>query len=581
MRKIVPPSERCRFLLPTLLFLVLMLHEHAVAQPFGYLYTKNVSVSELNVSGSTDFTDFPVLIHVIDPDLRTTSNGGHVTHASGYDIIFTLDDCSIPLYHQIERYNPLTGELLVWLRLPFLYALSDTEFKMYYGNNSIVAPTESPNTWSSHYNMVQHLQQNPGTAAPQMLDASTNGNNGTANGGMTIANSIVGKIDEALQFDGTNDYIVVPDFDYSSAPLGFTISFWFRVVDNSGTSYQYMYSHNNYGLQHSLNVYFAETSVPVVGDGDVLKTIFMDQNDAISTEGLDSAPGYADGNWHYYTFVVGNAPGGDWVYVDGVEIAALSFQGSDPFSPPGNIFLGARTDLNATRFLKGFLDEVRILNEPRSADWIKTEYDNQNAPMGFATFGGEMDSYINCLALPLELLAFNATEAGERSVLVDWMTDTEINTDFFTVERTTDGIHFETVGITDAAGQSSQPLHYQLSDSLAYEGTSYYRLITTDFDGSQSISDLKSVHFDGMAIQQAFPNPATDEIHFVLYSGSDKTLHITITDVTGRITEQRIIQTNPGSNLLTLSLDNYSKGQYFIKIGNEREYCISDIFYVH
>lgn len=561
--------------------LTLTVSTYTSAQPFGYLYTKNASISEANVTGLTDFADFPVLIHVIDPDLRTTANGGHVTHASGYDIIFTLDDCALPLYHQVERYNPVTGELMVWLRLPTLYATTDTEFKMYYGNSAIVAPTESPNTWSAHYGMVQHLQQNPGAAAPQMLDASSNGNNGTANGGMTIANSIAGKIDEALQFDGTNDYIVVPDFDYSSAPLGFTVSFWFRVDDNSGTSYQYMYSHNNYGLQHSLNVYFAETSVPVAGDGDVLKTIFMDQNDAISTEGLDSAPGYADGNWHYYTFVVGNAPGGDWVYVDGVEIATLSFQGSDPFTPPGNIFLGARTDLNATRFLKGFLDEVRILNEPRSADWIKTEYENQNAPMGFASFGAETDSYINCLVLPLELLAFNATEVGERSVLVDWITDSEINTDFFTVERTADGVNFETVGIVDAAGQSSQPLHYQIADNLAHEGTSYYRLITTDFDGSQSISDLKSVHFDGTTLLHAFPNPATDEINFLLNASGKYSMQLTITDITGRVIEEKTLQTNTGSNLITLPLTGFSKGQYFVKIGNEQEHYVSDIFYVH
>lgn len=560
--------------------LTLTVSAYTSAQPFGYAYTKNASISEANVTGLTNFADFPVLIHVIDPDLRTIANGGHVTHPSGYDIIFTLDDCALPLYHQVERYNPVTGELMVWLRLPTLYATTDTEFKMYYGNSAIVAPTESPNTWSSHYDMVQHLQHNPGSAAPQMLDATANAHNGTANGGMTLANSVPGKIDEAIQFDGTNDHIVVPDFDYSSAPLGFTVSFWFRVVDNSGTSYQYMFSHNNYGLQHSLNVYFAETSVPVAGDADVLKTIFMDMNDAISTEGLDSSPSYVDGNWHYYTFVVGNAPGGDWVYVDGVEIATLSFQGSDDFTPPGNIYLGARTDLNATRFLRGFLDEVRVLNEYRSADWIKTEYDNQNSPMGFATFGAETDSYINCLVLPLELLTFNAIPAGERSVLVDWITDTEINTDYFTIERTADGVNYELIGTVDAAGQSSAPIHYQITDDKAYEGTSYYRLTTTDIDGSSTYSDLKSVHFGGTSIINLFPNPATDQIQLVIQSGQNGSTAVTVTDVTGRTIESTTFQTEKGSNLITLTLEDYAKGQYFVHVGNEREQHLSRIFYV-
>lgn len=550
------------------------------AQPFGYAYSKVGTIDAANVTGLTNHADFPVLLHLIDPDLRTTANGGHVYSAIGNDILFTLDDCSQPLYHQIERYIPTTGELLVWVRFPVLYATTNTIFHMYYGNSSVASPTESVDTWSAAYKMVQHMQNNPGTGAPQMRDASSNSNNGTANGGMTAANSVAGIIDEALSFDGTNDYVVVPGFDYSSAPLGFTVSFWFRIDDNTGTSYQYMFSHNNYGLQHSLNVYFAESSVPVVGDIDVLKTIFMDQNDAISTEGLDSSPGFADGNWHYYTFVVGNAPGGAWVYVDGVEIATLSFQGSDPYTPPGNIFLGGRTDLNATRFLKGFLDEVRISDEPRSADWLKTEFDNQTTPMGYATFGPETDAYLNCAPLPVELLAFNATALEERNVLADWITASELNSDYFVVERTTDGVQFEAIGTVDAAGTSLNPIQYELIDENALSGTSYYRLKEVDLDGTFTYSELKSVNFEGISILSAFPNPGTEEINFIIYSTTETAFELTVTDATGRIVEHGLLSLEEGSNNFELPLEKYAKGQYFLRVGNEQTQHISQVFYV-
>lgn len=564
-----------------LLILFLILHPStAQAQPFGYAWSKVGTIDEANVSGTTDHIDFPVLLHLIDPDLRTTANGGHVYSTIGNDILFTLEDCSQPLYHQIERYVPTTGELLVWVRFPVLYATSNTIFHMYYGNSTVASPTESVDTWSAAYRMVQHLQNNPGTAAPQMRDATSNNNNGTANGGMSAANSVAGMIDEAVSFDGTNDYIVVPGFDYSSAPLGFTVSFWFRINDNSGTSYQYMFSHNNYGLQHSLNVYFAESSVPVVGDIDVLKTIFMDQNDAISTEGLDSNPGFANGAWHYYTFVVGNAPGGDWVYVDGEEISTLSFQGSDPFTPPGSIFLGARADLNATRFLKGFLDEVRISNEPRSADWIMTEFDNQTTPMGYAAFGPETDAYINCTPLPVELVAFNATALEERNVLADWITASEINSDYFVVERTTDGVQFEAIGTVDAAGTSLEPIHYELIDENALTGTSYYRLKEVDLDGTATYSELKSVNFDGISILSAFPNPGTEEINFIIYSTNATAFELNITDATGRIVEHRNLVLEEGSNNFELPLEKYAKGQYFLRVGNEQTQHISQVFYV-
>lgn len=563
------------------LFILCFYSSKVRAQPFGYAWSKVGTIDAANVSGTTDHTDFPVLLHLIDPDLRTTVNGGHVYSAIGNDIIFTLDDCSQPLYHQIERYVPTTGELLVWVRFPVLYATGNTLFHMYYGNSSVASPTESANTWNSSYKMVQHLQNSPGGLSPQMKDASTNTNNGTANGGMTIANCVTGMIDEALSFDGINDYIVVPGFDYSSAPLGFTVSFWFKIVDNSGTSYQYMYSHNNYGLQHSLNVYFAESSCPVVGDIDVLKTIFMDQNDAISTEGLDSSPSYTDGNWHYYTFVVGNAPGGDWVYVDGVEIATLSFQGSDPYTPPGNVFLGARSDLNATRFLKGFLDEVHIANDPRSADWIKTEFDNQTSPMGFATFGPETDAYINCAPLPVELIAFNATALNDRHVLTDWITVSEINSDYFVVERTTDGVQFEAIGTMDAVGTTSDQNHYEMIDEHALAGTSYYRLKEVDLDGTFTYSELKSVNFEGISILSAFPNPGTEDINFIIYSTTETAFELSITDATGRIVERGTLSLDEGSNNFELSLTNYAKGQYFLRVGNDQTQHISQVFYVH
>jgi len=564
-----------------LVFVTLSIQLTGNAQPFGYSYSKIVTIDAANVSGATDHLDFPVLLHFTDPNLRSTANGGHVYSNTGDDIIFTEDDCSQSLFHQLERYIPTTGEVLVWVRIPLLFATTNTTFQMYYGNSTVLTPTSSPNTWCADYKMVQHLEQNPGNVAPQMQDASPNGNNGTALGGMTVANSVVGMIDEALQFDGTNDYIVIPGFDYSSAPLGFSVSFWFKVVDNSGASYQYMYSHNNYGLQHSLNVYFAEDAVPVAGDLGELKTIFMDQNDAISTEGLDTGAGYADGNWHYYTFVVGNAPGGDWVYVDGIQKATLGFQGSDPFAPPGNIYLGARSDLNATRYLKGFLDEVHISIEPRSIDWIITEFQNQTTPIGFATFSAEFTALANCSPLPVELVSFNVTTLEERNVLADWITETEINSDYFVVQRTLDGITFEDIGVVESAGNTLQTASYALIDEHAYSGTSYYRLKQVDLDGSFEYSDLKSVNFSGISLINSYPNPASEEITFIIYSTLATSFDVTVTDAIGRLVEHSTLSIKEGTNVLDLSLAEYAKGQYLLSIGNETTNHLSQVFYVH
>lgn len=541
-----------------MLFSVTSLH----AQPFGYLYSKVITVPAANVSGGSNHLNFPVLFHVTDPDLRTIANGGHVSSSNGFDIIFTQMDCSLSLFHELEYYNPATGEIRAWVRIPVLNAGTNTDFQMYYGNSSVVTSTSSPNTWSSEYAAVWHLGQNPGGAAPQMTDSSPNGNSGTANGGMTAGNSVTAKIGNGLSFDGINDHITIPDFDYSSGPLGFTISFWFRVVNNAGTSYQYMFSHNNYGVQYSLNVYFAENSNTTPGDAGELKTIFLDSNDALNTDGCDAGAGFADGNWHYYTFVVGDAPGGIWIYVDGVQRAYVGFQGSDPFTPPGSIYLGSRSDLNATRFLLGFLDEVRVSSEPRSINWINTEFLNQNSPGTFVTLGAETSSFINCLPLPVTWQEFTAEQMAGGEVELKWSTASEINSDYFAIQRSYDGNTFLNIGIVNAAGNSSVLQSYQFADQQPGYGMIYYRLKQVDYNGDENYSVMRSVYIEGAETMNLFPNPAPGYVNMTYYSSQDEQLQFQLVDLQGRVVYTQQLAFTSGNNTINIRLDGLPGGMY-------------------
>jgi hypothetical protein len=53
--------------------------------------------------------DFPVLVSVVDLNLRTGGNGGHVDSSNGYDIVFTAADGTTPLDHEIERWTARPG----------------------------------------------------------------------------------------------------------------------------------------------------------------------------------------------------------------------------------------------------------------------------------------------------------------------------------------------------------------------------------------------------------------------------------------------------------------------------------------
>lgn len=95
-------------------------------------------------------------------------------------------------------------------------------------------------------------------------------------------------------------------------------------------------------------------------------------------------------------------------------------------------------------------------------------------------------------SLPIELLFFKGKKQGKYNEL-RWATASELNNDFFTVEKTLDGINFEIVRLENGAGNSIQYLSYQLVDYEVRNVINYYRLKQTDFDGKFEYSELISI----------------------------------------------------------------------------------------
>lgn len=99
--------------------------------------------------------------------------------------------------------------------------------------------------------------------------------------------------------------------------------------------------------------------------------------------------------------------------------------------------------------------------------------------------------------LPITLVSFTAAQ-HKNNVQLDWTTASEINNDFFTIERSTDALNFEPIGTVKGAGNSNTIKNYQYLDitsNLEHQtsNTLYYRLKQTDFDGTVSYSPIQSV----------------------------------------------------------------------------------------
>ncbi|HSY76009.1 MAG TPA: hypothetical protein VK890_04085, partial [Bacteroidia bacterium] len=109
--------------------------------------------------------------------------------------------------------------------------------------------------------------------------------------------------------------------------------------------------------------------------------------------------------------------------------------------------------------------------------------------------------------LPITLVSFDAQPNDLGNVNCTWTTESQINNKVFTIERSADGNHFDSVTSVPGAGTTSQTLSYSAIDENPFNGTSYYRLKQTDYDGHYSFSDIVPVNISSKTGVSVFPNP--------------------------------------------------------------------------
>ncbi len=115
------------------------------------------------------------------------------------------------------------------------------------------------------------------------------------------------------------------------------------------------------------------------------------------------------------------------------------------------------------------------------------------------------------ITLPVELLYFTARSEG-NAVLINWATATEINNDYFSIEKSKDGITFQELSKVNGAGNSDEKIEYQAVDESPFNGITYYRIKQTDFDGQYEYSNLIVADYTREFEVQLFPNPSSRRI---------------------------------------------------------------------
>ncbi len=169
--------------------------------------------------------------------------------------------------------------------------------------------------------------------------------------------------------------------------------------------------------------------------------------------------------------------------------------------------------------------------------------------------------------LPIELTDFNLVNKSGY-IEINWRTETELNNDYFTLERSNDGESFTAIATLKGAGTKLTPSTYRTEDYQAHTGVNYYRLRQTDFHGEYTLSAIKAITFQSPAHFTMYPNPSGGQQQMFQFSGDDssKFVEVRFADMSGHVlfTAQGVI--GPDGKLIVTPNEALSPGLYLVTV---------------
>ncbi|AMR34376.1 hypothetical protein A0256_24430 [Mucilaginibacter sp. PAMC 26640] len=334
----------------------------------NYAFTQTITLNTSALGINSTLTNFPYLVYIKEDALKSGVNCANNVQfptggTNGYDFGFTTSAGTTELNYEVESFDPTTGTLLAWVRVPSVTNTNST-LKFYFGSATPAHPASfAKSTWGSDYLDVFHMSETPSTGSTAS-DATTYGRNGTT-AGMTAADLVTGKIGKAYSFNGSSKKITGPN-TLVTGP--FTISAWINLVA-SAADQKIMTNQDATGLTSGgfkLGIYNtnnAETEGGNIGNRS-------------STS--PAPPTLATGVWVYIQGVYTGTTMSN--YVNGYLNKTISTT-ANPF---GNnpLYVGVGEGGNIYYF-NGLIDEARFSTVAKSSDWITAEYNNQNTPANF------------------------------------------------------------------------------------------------------------------------------------------------------------------------------------------------------
>lgn len=184
----------------------------------------------------------------------------------------------------------------------------------------------------------------------------------------------------------------------------------------------------------------------------------------------------------------------------------------------------------------------------------------------FSGASGFTDITCNYVAgiLPVMYARFNA-EKQAKTALLSWTTGSEINNDYFVIERSNDNKDYIAIGEIKGAGNSADFVDYRFTDENPTKGMNYYRLRQVDFDGTENMSAVKLVQIDnhGKSTLTVYPTFTNNNVTIDLTDYHEAELNAEILSVSGVSIRTLTLS---GATKSTVNVADLTPGLYLMSV---------------
>ncbi len=176
--------------------------------------------------------------------------------------------------------------------------------------------------------------------------------------------------------------------------------------------------------------------------------------------------------------------------------------------------------------------------------------------------------------LPIELISFDAKQ-NKKAIQLNWITATEINNSYFTIEKSTNGTEFFELTKVKGAGNSTFSLSYSYVDNSPIAGVSYYRLKQTDYDGRNETFNPIAVKFlknnSDLLDLTVLKNPFNSEINLSINSEERGDVEVKLFNLEGKQVYHSSDKLTENNLIIADGLSELKAGIYFLQVSTEME----------